>query len=48
VARYSEKHYPGILQKEKEFEAGDFKEAMRKSFLNVDESLKNGGLNEVA
>ena len=48
MARYSEKHYPVILQKEAEFETGDFKEAMRKSFLNVDESLKNGGLQEVA
>jgi len=48
VARYSEKYYPGLLVKEEGFAKGDYKDALRRSFLKVDESLKDGGLTEVA
>lgn len=49
VACYAEKHYANLLNKEEGFVKGtDVKEAMRRSFLQVDESLKDGGLTEVA
>lgn len=44
MAAYSEKHFEKILSKEPEFGTGNYKEALRKAFLNVDESLKSGGL----
>jgi len=36
VAHYAEKYYPNILKKEDGFNKGEYKEAMRRSFLNVD------------
>lgn len=48
VAKYAEKHFPKILLTEDNFHQGDYKEAMRKGFLRVDETLKDGGLSEVA
>lgn len=36
VAAYSEKYYPKILTSEECYAKGDYKEAMRRSFLKVD------------
>lgn len=48
VAHYSKKHFPAILANESDYKSGDFKEGLRKGFLQVDESLNKGGLDEVA
>lgn len=48
VAHYSKKHFPAILAKEADYKSGDYKEGLRKGFLQVDESLNKGGLEEVA
>lgn len=48
VAKYSEKHFPTILQADPHFAKLDYKEALRSSFMKVDQSLINGGLAEVA
>ena len=47
VAKYAEKHYPRLLKQEITKNNSDLREAMRKSFLEVDVSLNNGGLAEV-
>lgn len=48
VAHYSRKYFPKILKDEISNTNGDYKEALRKGFLKVDELLNKGGLNEVA
>lgn len=49
VAKYAKKHYEELLKTIDEYKEGsNLCEAMRKSFLQVDEALKNGGLEEVA
>jgi serine/threonine protein phosphatase PrpC len=48
VAKYSEKHFPKILLQSDLYKKKDYKEAMRRGFLKVDESLNEGGLSEVA
>jgi serine/threonine protein phosphatase PrpC len=48
VAKYSEKHFPHILTNEDLYKNQSYKEALRRSFMKVDESLNAGGLKEVA
>lgn len=48
VACFAEKHFPTILSESDLFQKEDYKEALRKGFLKVDEALNNGGLKEVA
>ena len=47
VAQYVKRHYEQILKDNEQYKSGDFKEALRRSFLKVDESLLDGGLEEV-
>ena len=49
VAKYTKKHYEALLKAVEEYKEGNnLCEAMRKSFLQVDVALNNGGLEEVA
>ena len=48
VAKYTRKHFERLLTDAEEYKQSDFKEGLRKGFLKVDESLNEGGLEEVA
>lgn len=48
VARYAKRHFEEGLKQIEEFKNNDFKEGMRKGFLDVDVKLNSGGLDEVA
>ena len=48
MAKYSKKHFEEGLREVEEFKQSDYKEGLRKGFLKIDESLNNGGLEEVA
>ena len=49
VAKYSKAHFEDLLNEVEEFKTGsDINEGLRKGFLKVDESLNDGGLEEVA
>ena len=48
VAKYTKKHFERLLTDVEEYKQSDFKEGLRKGFLMVDESLNDGGLDEVA
>jgi len=47
MAKYAEKHFPIILKQDEKFKNGDYQAGLRCSFMNVDESLKKGGLDEL-
>ena len=49
VARYTKRHFEEVLKPLPEFEKEDYKEALRRGFLGIDDKLtKGGGLEEVA
>lgn len=49
VAKYTKNHFERLLNEVEEFKSGsDICEGLRKGFLKVDESLVDGGLEEVA
>lgn len=49
VAEYSKRNMHRILRKALEETNNDYKDALRRAFLDVDENLvKNGGLEDVA
>lgn len=48
VAKYAEKYFESCVKSQPEYEANDFKVALRKGFMDVDVRLRNGGLDEVA
>ena len=48
VAKYTKAHFEELLLEVEEYKQANFKEGLRKSFLKVDESLNDGGLEEVA
>ena len=48
VAKYTKNHYEAGLKKLEEYKQGDYIEGLRRSFLDVDASLRAGGLEEVA
>lgn len=48
VAKYTKKHFERLLMDLEEYKNSDYKEGLRKGFLKVDESLNDGGLQEVA
>lgn len=48
VARYSKRHFEYGLKNIEEFKKENFLEGMRKGFLDVDDKLNAGGLQEVA
>ena len=48
VAKYTKSHFEELLVQVEEYKQADYKEGLRKGFLKVDESLNNGGLEEVA
>ena len=48
VARYTKRHFENGLKAIPEFKKDDYKEGMRKGFLDVDVKLNAGGLQEVA
>lgn len=49
VAKYTQNHYETLLKDVEEYKQGtNLCEGLRKSFLQVDVALNNGGLEEVA
>ena len=48
VAKYTKSHFEELLVQVEEYKQADYQEGLRKVFLKVDESLNNGGLEEVA
>ena len=48
VARYTKRHFEDGLKEIEEFKKQDYKEGLRKGFLDVDDKLNAGGLQEVA
>ena len=44
VARYTKRHFEDKLKTIEEFKAENYKEGLRKGFLEVDVSLNDGGL----
>ena len=48
VAHYAQTHFEDCLKTQKQYSAGDYKEALRLGFLEIDNRLNAGGLDEVA
>lgn len=48
VAKYSKRHFEEGLRQMEEFKQSDYKEGLRRGFLDIDVQLNSGGLEEVA
>ena len=48
VAKYTKNHFERLLHEQEEYKQNNYKEGLRKGFLRVDETLNEGGLEEVA
>ena len=48
VAKYTKRHFEELLVEIEEYKSADYKEGLRKGFLKIDDSLNDGGFEEVA
>ena len=48
VAKYTKNHFERLLLDQEEYKQSNYQEGLRRGFLRVDETLNEGGLEEVA